>query len=40
MSGLTVTLTEASNLIDELYKRGELQSEQKYRNAPYNFSSP
>ena len=27
------TLTEASILIDELYKRGELQNEQQYRNA-------
>ena len=29
----TDTLTEASNLIDELYKRGERQNEQQYRNA-------
>ena len=29
----TDTLTEASNLIDELYKRGEIQNEQQYRNA-------
>ena len=28
LSGHTDTLTEASNLIDELYKRGETQSEQ------------
>ena len=26
LSGLTDTLTEASNLIDELYKRGEIQN--------------
>ena len=33
LSGHTYTLTEASNLIDELYKRGEIQNEQQYRNA-------
>ena len=33
LSGHTDTLTEASNLIDELYKRGEKQNEQQYRNA-------
>ena len=33
LSGLTDTLTEASNLIDELYKRGEIQYDQQYRNA-------
>ena len=38
MSGHTDTLTEASNLIDELYKRGEIQSEQQYRNALNKFS--
>ena len=27
------TLSEASNLIDELYKRGEIQNKQQYRNA-------
>ena len=32
------TLTEASNLIDELYKRGEIQNEQQYRNALNKFS--
>ena len=31
--GHTDTLTEASNLIDELYKRGEIQNKQQYRNA-------
>ena len=31
-SGHTDTLTEASNLIDELYKRGEMQNKQQYRN--------
>ena len=39
LSGHTNTLTEASNLIDELYKRGELQIEQQYRNAPNKFST-
>ena len=33
ISGHTDTLTEASNSIDELYKRGELQNEQQNRNA-------
>ena len=39
LSGHTDTLTEASNLIDELYKRGEIQNEQQYRNALNNFLS-
>ena len=30
LSGHSDTLTEASNLIDELYKRGELQKKQQY----------
>ena len=38
LSGHTDTLTEASNLIDELYKRGEIQNKQQYRNALNNFS--
>ena len=33
LSGHTDTLTEASNLIDELYKRGEIQNKRQYRNA-------
>ena len=33
LSGHTDTLTEASNLIIELYKRGEIQNKQRYRNA-------
>ena len=33
LSGHTDTLTEASNLIDELYKKVEIQNEQHYRNA-------
>ena len=37
LSGHTDTLTEASNLIDELYKRGEIQNEQQYRNAINKF---
>ena len=32
------TLTEVSNLIDELYKTGEIQNEQQYRNALNKFS--
>jgi len=32
LSGHTDTLTEASNLIDELYKRGEIENKQQYRN--------
>ena len=32
LSGHSDTLTEASNLIDELYKRGEIQNKQHYRN--------
>ena len=37
LSGHSDTLTEASNLIDELYKRGEIQNKQQYRNAPDKF---
>ena len=37
LSGHTNTLTEASNLIDELYKRGEIQNKQQYRNALNKF---
>ena len=33
LSGHSDTLREASNLIDELYKRGEIQNKQQYRNA-------
>ena len=39
LSGHTDTLTEASNLIDELYKRGEIQNKQQYRNAIKKFST-
>ena len=38
LSGHTDTLTEASNLIDELYRQGEIQNKQKYRNALDKFS--
>ena len=37
--GHTDTLTEASNLIDELYKRGEIQNKQQFRNALNKFST-
>ena len=39
LSGHTDTLTEASNLIDELYKRGEIQNEHQFRNALNKFQS-
>ena len=39
IAGHTDTSTEASNLIDELYKRGEIQNEQQYRNALKKFSN-
>ena len=39
LSSHTDTLTEASNFIDQLYKMGEIQNEQQYRNAPNNFST-
>ena len=39
LSGHTDTLTEASNLIDELYKRGEILNKQQYRNALNKFST-
>ena len=37
LSGHTDTLTEASNLIDELYEVGDIQNEQQYRNALNKF---
>ena len=37
LSGHSDTLTEASNLIDELYKRGEIQNKQQYQNAINKF---
>ena len=39
LSGHTDTLTEASNLIDELYKRGEIQNKRQYRNALNKFQT-
>ena len=39
LSGHSDTSTEASNLIEELYKRGEIQNEQQYRNAFSKFST-
>ena len=39
LSGHTDTLTEASNLIDEVYKRGEIQNKQQYRNALSKFQT-
>ena len=38
LAGHTDILTEASNLIDELYKRGEIQNKQQYRNALNKFN--
>ena len=40
LSGHTDTLTEASNLIDELYKQGEIQNKKQYRNSLDKFSTP
>ena len=40
LSGHTDTLTEASALLDELYKLGEIQNKQQYRNALNKFSTP
>ena len=39
LSGHSDILTEASALIDEFYKRGEIQSKQQYRNALDKFST-
>ena len=39
LSGHSDTVTEASNLIDELYKRGEIQNKRQYRNALDKFST-
>ena len=39
LSGHTDTLTEAINLIDELYKLGEIQTKQQYRNALNKFQT-
>ena len=37
LSGHTDTLTEASNLLDELYKLGDIKNKQQYRNALSEF---
>ena len=37
LSGNTDTPTEASNLRENLYKKGEVQNEQHYQNAPDKF---
>ena len=39
LSSHTDTLTEASNLIDEMYKRGKVQNKHHYRTAPNKFST-
>ena len=39
LSGHTDTLTEASNVIDQLNKQGEIQKEQQYRNALNKFQT-
>ena len=39
LSSHSDTLTEASNLTDELYKRGEIQNEQQFRNVLINFQA-
>ena len=39
ISGHTDTLTEASNLIDELFRLGEIQNKQHYRNALNKFQT-
>ena len=39
ISGHSDTLTEASNLIDELYKRGEIQNKHQYQNAINKFQT-
>ena len=40
LSGHTDIVTEASNLIDEIYKRGEIQNKQQYQSALNKFSPP
>ena len=39
LSGHTDTLTEASKLIDELYRQGKIQNERQYRKDLDNFST-
>ena len=38
VSGRSDTLTEASNLMVEIYKRGEVQNKQQHRNAHNKFN--
>ena len=39
VSGHTIFRTERCKLIDEFYKRGEIENEQQYRTAPDKFHS-
>ena len=39
LSGHTDTLTEASNLIDQLFRLGEIQNKQQYQNALNKFTT-
>ena len=39
LSGHSDTLSEASNLIDELYRQGETQNKRQYQNARNKFST-
>ena len=39
LSGHSDTLSEASNSIDDLYKRGEIQNKQQNRKAPNKIST-
>ena len=39
LSGYSDTLTEASAIIDQLYKLGDIRNKQQYRNAPNKFST-
>ena len=39
LAGHNNTMSEASNLIDELYKRGEIQNKQQYQNAINKFQT-
>ena len=39
LSGHTDNIAEASYLIDELHRRGEIQIIQQYRNAPNKFQA-
>ena len=39
LAGHSKTLTEGSNLINDIYKRGEIQNEKQYRIALNKFSA-